>query len=88
LRLRLTHDELRFALGLLADFAAQLLRADQGVVQRLVAVAKGLQLLVEAARFLVEFLIGARQSLDLLGDLFTKLVDARPVVPRNALPKS
>ena len=63
-----------FLLRLLADLAAQLLRRDERLVDRLVALAERAQLLVEAARLRVEILIDARQPLELLGDLIAELV--------------
>ena len=87
-RPRLAQDELRLALRLLADLAAQLLRADERVVERLVALAKRAQLLVEALRLGVELLGLARQPLELLGHLLAELLDALGIVAAQRLPKS
>ena len=61
-RARFAHDQLRLLLRLLADLAAQLLRRDERVVDRLVALAKRAQLLVEAARLRLEILVDARRA--------------------------
>ena len=79
-RLRLTDDELRLALGLLADLATQLLRRHQRIVERLVALAECAQLLVKAPRLGVEILIDSGQTLHLLRDLIPELIHARRVV--------
>ena len=80
LGLRLTYNQLRLALRLRLDVGAQLLRTDQRFVERRIAIAKHLQLLVLVARLLLELLVGARQALQLSGHLLTELVNARPIV--------
>src|SRR5690348_16011192 len=63
--LRLADDEPRLALGLLARLLAHLLRGDERLVQRAIALAEGAELLVERARLLVEVLIDAREAFHL-----------------------
>ena len=76
-----------FAISLLADLRAQLLRGDEGVVQRLVAFAKGPKLLVEPLCLLLEVLIRPNEAFDLGRDLIAELVDARFVVAAQRRPE-
>src|SRR5205823_5117041 len=87
LPLRLAKNQLCLALCLLADFTAQLLRRDQRIVQRLVALAERPQLLVKATRLRIEVLIDARQAFHLLGNLIPELIDARGIVAAQRAPK-
>src|SRR5262249_8916644 len=73
---RFAKDELRFPLRLLTDFVAKLLRRNERLVDGFVALAKGPQLFVEAARLGLELLVDARQALQLFGHLLAELVDA------------
>jgi len=77
---RFAHQQLRFAVSLLADLGAELLRGHERVVERLVALTERAELLDEALRLLIEFLICPREPLDLGRHLIAKLVDARLVV--------
>jgi hypothetical protein len=63
------------------------LRADQRIVERLVALAEGAELLVEPARLGVELLALAREALELVGDLLAELVDTRLVVAAQRRPE-
>src|SRR5215831_10175350 len=81
----LPDDELPFLVGLLADVAAELLRGDQCLVDRLVPLAERAELLVEALGFGLELLVEARQAFQLLGDLVAELVDALGIVAANRL---
>src|SRR5687768_9477638 len=81
---RLPQNQLRFPLGLLADLRAKLLRRDQRVVQCLVALTEGAELLVESLRFRVELLVRPRQALELFRDAVPKLLDAALVVAAQA----
>ena len=65
---------------LLADLAAELLGADERVVQRLVTLAEGPKLLVESLGLRLELLRLARQPLELLRDLLPELLDPLGVV--------
>ena len=76
-----------FLFRLLADLAAKLLRRDERVVDRLVALAKRAQLLVKAARLGVEILIDSRQALELLGDLLAELIDALGIEAAQGFPE-
>jgi len=78
--LRFADDEGRLALRLLARLLPHLLRGDERLVQRAVALAERAQLLVEGARLLVQILVHACQALHLVGDLIAELVDARGIV--------
>ena len=51
---RLAQDQLRLAVGLLPGFGAQLLRGNERVVERLVALAERAELLVESLRLGLE----------------------------------
>src|SRR5215213_1215247 len=77
---RFAHQQLRFAVRLLADLRPELLRGYERVVERLVALTKRAELLDQALRLLVELLICPREPLDLGRHLIAKLVDARLVV--------
>jgi hypothetical protein len=85
---RLAPDQLRVALGLLARVGAQLLRGDERVVQRAIALAERAQLLVEVARLLLQLLIDAHQPLELRGDLLAELLHTGLVVAAQRRPKS
>src|SRR6185437_10218490 len=71
--------------GLLANLAAELLRRDERFVDRLVALAKGAELLVKAARFVVEVLVDAREPLQLFGHLVAELVHPLGIVAAERL---
>ena len=77
---RLTKDQLRLALRLLADLAAKLLRTDQRVVERLVALAERAELLVKSLLLRLELLSLARQALELLRHLLAELLDTLGIV--------
>src|SRR5690606_9666710 len=64
---RLAQDELRLTIGLLADLRAQLLRGHQRIVQRLVPVAIGAQLLDRRLVLAIQLVVEADQPLQLLG---------------------
>ena len=63
LRLCLAHGELRLTLRLFPHLGSQLLRAHQRLVESLVALAKGFQLVVKGARLLLQLLVQSRESL-------------------------
>src|SRR5581483_741902 len=79
-RSRLAQDKLGLPLRLLPDLRPELLRRDQRVVQRLVALAKDAKLLVEPPRPRLEILTLAREPLKLLGDLVPEILDALRIV--------
>ena len=68
-----------------ADLGTELLRADEGVVERLVALAEGPQLLVEALGLGLELHQLAAQALQLVGHLGAELLDALRLVATHGL---
>src|SRR5262249_12854633 len=82
---RFAQDELRLFVRLLADVAAQLLRRNQRLVDRLVTLAERAKLLVKSTSLGLELLIQARQSLQFLGHLVAELVHALGIVAANRL---
>src|SRR5690606_8345373 len=79
-RLRLAAHQLGLARRLVLHFLAQLLRRDQGLVDRLVALAVMLELLVAVADLGLELAIRADQALEFLRQLLAELVHALAVV--------
>ena len=86
-RARLAKDQLRLAIGLLARFGAQLLRGDERIIEGLVALTKRAQLFVKSLGLRLEFLVHARQPLQLIRDLVAELVHARLVVSAQRRPE-
>src|SRR6476661_4638961 len=77
---RLAHHELRLAIRLFTNLRPKLLRRDERVVERLVALAERAKLLHGPLRFLLELLIRAAEPLHFGRDLVAELVDPRLVV--------
>jgi hypothetical protein len=77
---RFSNDQRRLTVGRFTDLVAELLGAHQGVVQRLVALAKCAKLLVEALCLRVQVHRLTRQALELLRHLLAESLHARRVV--------
>src|SRR6266498_3197367 len=73
-RLRLAHDHLPLALRGGARVLAQLLRGDEGLVHRFLALAKHPQMLGQRGHALVEYLALAHRALQRVGDPLAKLL--------------
>src|SRR6266545_828827 len=84
-RLRLAHDHLPLALRGGARVLAQLLRGDEGLVHRFLALAKHPQLLGQRGDTLVEYLALAHRALQRVGDPHAEILDTQRIVPTQRL---